>query len=225
MRKFIICLSFLVLCGSMAFGQEPQQTEPEPAPMGTEPIENEEIRKTDSVPNAVLDAATLRKLAEEEAQSGSLDFIGGISLGWRYKKDSDAGSKVFGSLYHLELGKIGKKVPIFGTIGLGWKYTDVTVDIPGSSKDYNTISNLLRATAYVGYRIVDDWNVSVRGGVVRNYQLSYKVNDEKQDLSGVDRVSWNGSVKLVVGIVMVEYEFPFNSNAKGAWMIGVCIGQ
>lgn len=225
MRKFIICLSFLVLCGSMAFGQEPQQTEPKSAPMSSEPIENEEILKTDSVANALPDPATVRRLAEEEVQSGDLDLLGNISLGWRYKKDSDAGSEVHGSLYHLETGKIGKKVPFFGTVGLGWKHTDVTVEIPGSSKDYTTIYDILRATAYVGYRIVDKWNFSVRGGLVYNYQLSYKVNGEKQDLSGTDRSFWNGSVKLVVGIVMVEYEFAFNSNSKGTWMIGVCLGR
>lgn len=229
MKKLVLSLVLAALGCGMAFGQEPQTTMPKPTPITSN---QDTITPTNARAGDMDNTKNTQKLFSKNTigNVGGTQVIFGITFGFRTKKDKDADSKASRILLDYEMGAVGKKVPLFGTIGLGWLNSDYQAKIPGYSRYYHTVGNTFRLSGRVG-GIIGNWqglHVSVRSGVVMNYLVNYKVNDEKQNLSGTDRVSWNGSVKFGVGYsivnFMAEYEFPFVSGSKGIWMFGILLG-
>ncbi len=124
---------------------------------------------------------------------------------------------VFGIRAVGEIGKSFDEYPIFAMLGIGYGFAFMG--------DY--CSRTIRIPAEIGYFIGDNnkGHMDIRGGIGWNFLtgMDYKGNDI--DLSGYDRSSWNGSVRVSIGYRKVnifgQYDFSFQSNGGGNWFFGV----
>lgn len=130
--------------------------------------------------------------------------------------------------FSFEGGNMNDKSHLLLSYGLGLSITNSKYS--SSHVKMETRSTVLRLPILFGGIIGDKekLHVTVRGGVSPNYLIRTKINDEIQDLSGSDRFGCNGVVRGTFGYkgmgLMVEYDIPFKSGAKGMWLFGLSIG-
>lgn len=111
-------------------------------------------------------------------------------------------------------------VPLFATGGVGY--------CGSTYGDYGT--NQLYFPVQLGYMIGEakSFHLVVRGGAAWNYLLSMKYKSNKIDLSDYKRSGWFGIVRVGIGQsdlqIYGEYDFSFNSDANGMWLVGLSFG-
>lgn len=197
MKKLALSLALIVLCCGVAIAQN-------------------ETPETNKPQSGTVQSANSKTITKNVNSEGVLV----LSICANFKNNPSR------FVEQLDYGRMAKQIPLFGTIGIGFSNTDYSSSALGQT--YSSSSWSLRVPGYVGYKVGsnDKLHAAIRGGVVMHYLLVSKVNKEKVDLSGIDRTSWNGSVKLTIGYgflsIMAEYEFPFQSGVKDAWLFGIC---
>lgn len=140
--------------------------------------------------------------------SSSIAFHFGDEFQFRCQADIGTFLKSFGD------------VPLFATGGVGY--------CGGSYDDYGT--NQLFIPVQLGYMIGEakSFHLVVRGGAAWSYLLSMKYKNNKIDLSDYKRSSWFGIVRVGIGQsdlqIYGEYDFSFNSDNSGLWLIGLSFG-
>lgn len=251
MKKTTLLFAILALFCGITYGQVPKQAEPATTPVNpstsptvssptqaspTEAPSNPPYSQGKASPNssnssnnavspaptpaptpAPAPTPTPRQTNRQtsRSQNRGSHAIGGLLLGYNFNDNPsrfvfqyDFGSKSSG--------------PLFWTLGVGASRSKYS--LTALNNDYKTIEWGLRVPAYLGVLIgkEDGFSVSVRGGAMFNYLLTSKTNGEANNLSGYDRTSINGSVRVCVWHFFAEYEFPFTSVQNGVWMFGIC---
>ena len=248
MKKLTLLFAILTLFCGITYGQLPKQSEPTTAPAKTSnaPSNSSSVSPSAThttptpnptpVPTPTPAPAKPSSNASSPApapsrptytngnnnsnrssvtQSSGSHAIGGLLLGYNF---NDSPSRF---VFQYDFGSKSSG-PLFWTLGIGAARSKSSTT--AMSNTYESVAWTLRVPAYLGILIgkEDGFSMSVRGGVMYNYWLSSKTNGESIDLSGLDRSSINGSVRLCVWHFFAEYEFPFTSVGNGVWLFGVC---
>ena len=137
--------------------------------------------------------------------------VGSLSVGYAI------GNSYSSLAFQLNYGYLNRHLLGEGGLGLGIGFAG------------KTTSTTLRIPVCFGYMFGkhDGFHVIPKGGAAMNILLAAKYNKEKLDLSETNRISFNGSLGVMMGYgiynLFTQYEFPFKYFGQGAWVIGVSL--
>lgn len=124
----------------------------------------------------------------------------------------------------VEGGHLFDSSPVFLTTGAGLTFGYVRVS--SISTETTNLNIPINAGYILGNK--DKFHATLGGGLMFNYLLSAKIDKEKINLSGSDRISWNANARFTfsysdVGLY-VQYGIPFESGVSGILMYGFFMG-
>lgn len=235
MKKIALFIALFMAFSAIAFGQDNPQTLTSPTPQNAGTLTPAQDSLLAPASQTAPEGESLMQPQTPATDAQTAKNEGGtpifeITLGFKglfnFKNSRNDFQWILGS-------RFSSNSPMFAGAGFGEMSVRTESEILGNRFDME--QELIRIPICIGFVAPTDFHLSVEAGPVFNYLARYKVNDEKQDLSGTDRTGWNGWVQFNAGPIikkgskpaisfMARYEFPFQSGSKGVWLFGISIG-